>query len=141
MGALIRLYNSPLFLLSLPALVPFHTPSPIASFLSALAFRPLPTIHSFSSSDSKPTFEARGRVELAELRVVPTSVTVRHDARYVQRPLHFMRALIELGESRFLINNSYRAFHLRGSAYGRLILCAFAAVSPVSLSSLTLNTS
>lgn len=107
MGALIRLYNSPLFLLSLPALVPFHTLFLFPSLLSAFDFRLLPTFHSLSSRDSKPIFEARGRVELAELRVAPTSVTVRHDARYVHRSLDFMWALIELGDSVFFINNSY----------------------------------
>lgn len=65
------------------ALVPFHALSLFVSFLSALAVRLLPTFHSMSSSDSKPAFEAPGRVELAELRVAPTSVIVRHDARYV----------------------------------------------------------
>lgn len=53
------------------------------SFLSALAVRLIPTFHSMSSSDSKPAVEAPGRVELAELRVAPSSVIVRHDARYV----------------------------------------------------------
>lgn len=55
----------------------------VTSFLSALAARLLPTFHSMSSSDSKSAFKAPGRVELAELRVAPTSVIVRHDACYV----------------------------------------------------------